>query len=322
MTILGIDIGGTELKSGRVDESGRLLSSRSIKTPADLEALETALHYIVASGEPPAGIGIACKGVIDRQSTRVKTLPGTLHYLEGHCLADLVRPALQDDVPVCADNDARVAMVGEIVWGAARGCSNAVMLTLGTGVGGAVLAGGQLLIGHGGVAGHLGHVTVDPDGAPCICGSRGCLETVFSARAIEAEAFGAVRRGCASLLTDWYAARPHEITCLAVFEAASGGDELARFIVDRAVRALGAAVAGLLLVFDPEVLILGGQVAGAGAALFSPLRDEVRWRTRVMLGREVPIVPQQVAENSGVAGAAALVLRAREQRSAGADGAS
>lgn len=321
MTILGIDIGGTQLKSGRVDENGRMLSSRSVKTPNDLGALETALHYIVASGEQPAGIGIACKGVIDCDTTQVKTLPGALHYLEGHRLSDLVRPALQDEIPICADNDARVALVGEMVWGAARGSSNAIMLTLGTGVGGAVLAGGQLLSGHGGVAGHLGHITVDPDGAPCICGNRGCLETAFSARSIEAEAFGAVRRGCASLLTDWYAAKPHEITCLAVFEAASGGDELARFIVERAVRTLGAAIAGLLLVFDPEIVILGGQVAGAGAALFTPLRHEVRWRTRVMLGREVPIVPQQVAENSGIAGAAALVLRRLAQGRAGGGGA-
>lgn len=309
MTILGIDIGGTQIKSGKVDETGRILSSRAVKTPADLEALETALHYIVAAGDHPAGIGVACKGIIDSATTRVKTLPGTLHYLEGHSLADLLRPAVQGEIPICADNDARVAMVGEMVWGAARGASNAVMLTLGTGVGGAVLAGGQLLAGHTGVAGHLGHINIDPDGALCICGSRGCLETVFSARAIEAEAFAAVRRGCASLLTDWYLAKPEEISCLAVFEAASGGDELARSIVDRAVRALGAAIAGLQLVFDPEIVIVGGQMAGAGAALFDPLREAVRWRTRVMLGREVPIVPQQVADHSGVAGAAALVMR-------------
>ena len=308
MSILGIDIGGTEIKAGRVDADGRVLSARSVKTPASLGALETALHYIVASGEPPEGIGIGCKGVINPETTRVEVLPGTLHYLEGQCLADLVLPAVGAGIPVYADNDARVALVGEMAWGAARGRTDVVMLTLGTGVGGGVVSGGRLLRGKTGVAGHLGHINVNPDGALCICGSHGCLETVFSAQAIEAEAFAAARRGCESLLTDWFQAKPQRLSCQAVFEAAAGGDALARSILARGIRALGAAIAGLAHAFDPEIVILGGQMTAAGAALFDPLRAEVAVRTRVMLQREIPIVPQQVEDRSGIVGAAALVL--------------
>src|SRR5262249_22468417 len=153
-----------------------------------------------------AGVGVGCKGIINPESTQVETLPGTLHYLQGLRLSDLV--GLPLDVPVFADNDARVALAGEVVWGAARGRTDVVMLTLGMGVGGAVLVNGNLLRGHAGVAGHLGHIVVEPEGAPCFCGSRGCLETVFSARAIEGDAWAAVHRGCASSLTRLFREQP------------------------------------------------------------------------------------------------------------------
>ncbi|HWQ55445.1 MAG TPA: ROK family protein [Bryobacteraceae bacterium] len=312
MHILGIEIDGAQVKTGKVDEDGRILSCRVLKTPASLDALVTALHYIVAMGDVPSAIGIACNGVIDSRTTRVQALPGPLHYLEGESLADLLRPALRREVPIHADGHTRAVMAGEAQWGAARGCSNALMLTLGTDVGGAIIAGGRLLHGDAGMAGSFGHITVDPSGAPCTCGSRGCLETMVSSGAIEAEAFAAVRRGCGSLLTDWFHPKPKEITCLAVFEAAAGGDHLAGSIVGRAAGALSSAIATLLLVFDSEVVILGGPLAVAGAAFFEPVRAKVHSLTAPMLGREVRIVPRQVRDNPGIVGAAALVLRAVE----------
>jgi glucokinase len=254
----------------------------------------------------PAAVGIGCKGIIHPGSTRVEVLPGTVHYLEGQLLSDLVHETLPESVPVFADNDARAALAGEVVWGAARGRSHVVMLTLGTGVGGAVLAEGRLLRGAGGVAGHLGHLTVDPEGAVCICGNRGCLETVFSARAIEAEAISAVRRGCDSVLTSQFRERPESVTCRSVFEFAAAGDFVARVIRDRALKYLAGAVAGIVHAYDPELVIIGGQISEAGAALFDPLRSEVAWRTRGLLQRETRLVGPHLAGNSGIAGAAAL----------------
>src|ERR1039458_6053075 len=185
-----------------VDNQGAILASRTIETPPDLEGFVPALHeaieWLTAATAQPEGVGIGCKGLINPRNTEVEILPGTLHYLEGLRLSDLV--GLPVEVPVFADNDARVALAGEMVWGAAKGSDNVVMLTLGAGVGGAVIANGQLLRGHAGVAGHLGHLTVDPDGPLCSCGNRGHLETVFSARAIEGEAWSAVHRGCPSTL--------------------------------------------------------------------------------------------------------------------------
>jgi glucokinase len=313
MVILGIDIGGSQIKAGMVNDQGAILASRTIPTPADLETFVASLHeavrWLLEATALPAGVGVGCKGIINPDSTQVEILPGALHYLEGLRLSDLVGFPL--DVPVFADNDARVALAGELVWGAARGRQHVFMLTLGMGVGGAVMANGQLLRGHTGVAGNLGHLTVEPDGAPCVCGNRGCLETVFSARAIEGAAWAAVHRGCASTLTRLFREQPQLATCRTIFQAAREGDALAEGIVTRAIRRLGAAIAGLLHVFDPELVILGGHVADAGADLLVPLQEEVWTRTRGLLGRDVPLVEQEVADKSGIVGAAGLAMAPR-----------
>ncbi len=313
MVVLGIDIGGTQIKAGMVDELGAILASRTVETPSDLEGFVPSLHdairWLLEATTLPAGVGVGCKGIINPDSTLVEVLPGALHYLEGLRLSDLV--GLPIDVPVFADNDARVALSGEMVWGAAKGYEDVIMLTLGAGVGGAVIANGQLLRGHNGMAGYLGHLTVDPDGLPCSCGNRGCLETVFSARAIEGEAWSAVHRGCPSTLTRLFREQPQLATCRTIFQAASEGDELSQFIVGKAIHNLAAAITGLLHVFDPQVVILGGQVVDAGAELLNPLREEVWARSRNLLGREVPLLEQQVADKSGIVSAAGLVMAPR-----------
>jgi glucokinase len=308
--VLGLDIGGTQIKAASVDEAGAIVRSQKSATPSDLARFETALRELIGAlmdGSPVRGVGVGCKGLIDPETTRIVYEPGVLRYLEGCVLSDLVCRAAGKPVAVYADNDARVALVGECVWGAARGLRNALMFTLGTGVGGGILSDGHIVRGHGGAAGHLGHVTVEVDGPPCICGNRGCLESVFSARAIEAIAFSAVHRG---LPANFPGGAQNPPSCADVFAAAAQGDETARWIVESGVRKLAAAMAGLMHALDPEVVIIGGQVAAAGETLFAPLRREVAWRTAGLLRRQVPIVPMQVADSSGVVGAAALVYEA------------
>jgi predicted NBD/HSP70 family sugar kinase len=179
------------------------------------------------------------------------------------------------------------------------------------GVGGAALVQGRLLRGHTGVAGHLGHLVVEADGPPCACGNRGCLETVFSARAIEGEAWAAVHRGCASTLTRLFREQPQLATCRTIFQAASEGDDLSRTIVAKAISRLAAAISGMLQVFDPELVIVGGHVADAGADLLLPLREQVWARSRGLLGRDVELLEQAVADKSGIVGAAGLVMAPR-----------
>lgn len=310
MPILGIDIGGTRLKAGSVDAHGNILAMKVVETPTNIENFKQAVASLVrelkAEGESPSAVGIGCKGIIDTGTSTVSVLPGTFSFLEGIRLADLVSPLFEEKMPVFADNDARVALAGEVVWGAARGLKNVIMLTLGTGVGGAVLVDGRILRGAQGAAGLLGHMTVLPGGRFCDCGNRGCLETVFSARAIEAEALHAIYRGCESSLTERFKDDFSGLTCKVVFDAADKGDIVARTIRDEAISTLGAAVAGLLHVFDPETIILGGQIVEAGDSLLAPLRREMAWRTKRYLGREVPVILPEVQGSSGIVGAAAL----------------
>ena len=313
MVVLGIDIGGAQIKAGMVDEAGAILAARTIETPGELDSLLLSLHdaigWLTEATAQPAAVGVGCKGIIDPDSTRVELLPGTLHFLEGLRLSHLV--GLPPDVPVFADNDARVALAGEMVWGAARGHENVIMLTLGQGVGGAVLAGGRLLRGHTGLAGNLGHLTVDPDGAQCACGNRGCLETVFSARAIEGEAWARCTAvaipaspSCFASSRNWSPAAPS-------FKPRAKATTWPKASSRAPSAALAPRIAGLLHVFDPELVILGGHIADAGADLLVPLQEEVWRRSRGLLGREVPIVEQQVADKSGIVGAAGLVIAPR-----------
>ncbi|PYV17482.1 MAG: hypothetical protein DMG07_05655 [Acidobacteria bacterium] len=243
--VLGIDIGGTTLKAALVRRDGSFgeARSKSSRLP-DRDSFRRALQGLVRelaralpSGARLSAVGIGCKGTIARGACRVRTLPGAFRYLEGAPLDAWIVRALGRRIGVTLDNDARAALAGERRWGAARGKRDVVLLTLGSGVGGAIAAAGRMLDGHANVAGHLGHVVVEVDGPDCSCGNRGCLEAIFSARAIEGAALAAIRRGCESRLYERFAARPEALTCLDVFSAAAAGDALAGEIVRRGVAA-------------------------------------------------------------------------------------
>jgi glucokinase len=301
---IGIDIGGTGIKAAIVDIRGDLLESIHERTPRTIRDLREFVHSLVRRAKSPIrGIGVGCKGIIDATSTCVKSSPGDLCFIEGQLLSEVVGTG---DLPVCAENDARVALIGEVLWGAARGRRNVVMLTLGTGVGGAVLVDGVILHGAHGAAGHLGHTTIDTRGGLCICGNYGCLETRFSSRAIESEYWAHIHRAAPATLSITHTGEVPNPE--AIFRAAAEGDECARFVVDRALEYLGAALVSFLHTFDPEVFILGGNIVAAGPQLIAPIQEKIARRTRILLGREVPIVFQKIVGYGGVAGAAGMVF--------------
>jgi glucokinase len=301
---IGVDIGATAIKAALVGIHGNLLESFHEPSPRTACALHDFVQSVLKCAKAPVhGVGIGCKGIIDPGSSRVKSLPGDLNFLEGHLLSEIIAAG---DMPICAENDARTALIAEVLWGAARGRRNVVMLTLGTGVGGAVLINGTILTGAGGVAGHLGHVTVDPRGGLCICGNYGCLETFFSARAIESDYLAHVHRAAPTKLSVSNTGQPPDSE--AIFRAANEGDQCARYVVDRALDYLCAALVSFMHTFDPEILIMGGNIAAAGPSLIAPIQDKIVRRTRIMLGREVPIVFQKIIGFGGVAGAAGLVF--------------
>jgi len=301
---IGVDIGATAMKAALVGLNGDLLASFKEDSPRTSSALRDFVHSVRkhATGRL-LGIGIGCKGVIDAATTRVNRLPGNLNFLEGHLLREL---ASVDNLPLCADNDARTALVGEALWGAARGRRNVLLLTLGTGVGAAALVDGVIVRGASGAACHLGHVTLDIRGGLCICGNYGCLETCFSSRAIESAYFSHIHRASPTRLSVDETGRIPSTE--AIFKAATEGDPSARRVLDLAFESLTAALVSFLHVFDPELLILGGNIATAGPQLLAPLHEEVARRTSILLGRKVPIVLQTTGGYSGVAGAAGLVF--------------
>jgi glucokinase len=301
---IGVDIGATAIKAALVGLNGELLASFHQDSPRTSLSLRDFIHSVRKQATGPVqGIGIGCKGVIDAATTRVNRLPGDLNFLEGSTLREL---AAVDGLPVCADNDARTALVAEVLWGAAHGRRNVVLLTLGTGVGGAALIDGVIVRGTSGAACHFGHVSLDIRGGLCICGNYGCLETCFSSRAIESAYSAHIHRASPTLLSVDEAGRVP--TTEAIFQAAADGDPSARRVLDLAFESLTAALVSFLHVFDPEVLILGGNIAAAGPQLLAPLHEEVERRTNVLLGRKVPIVFQKTIGYGGVAGAAGLVF--------------
>ena len=301
---IGVDIGGTGMKAGIVGRSGELFETFHEASPRTISALRDFVHSVVKRARVPVlGIGVGCKGIIDANSTCVKSSPGDLCFLEGKLLSEVIGAG---DVPVCAENDARVALIGEVLWGSARGKRNVVMLTLGTGVGGAVLVDGAILYGANGAAGHLGHTTIDPRGGLCICGNYGCLETRFSSRAIESDYWAHMHRAAPATLS--ISSTGEVPNPEAIFRAAANGDECARYVVDRALEYLSAALVSFLHTFDPEIFILGGNIVAAGPQLIAPIQDKIARRTRTLLGREVPIVFQKIVGYGGVAGAAGLVF--------------
>jgi glucokinase len=302
--VVGVDIGATTIKAALVNLGGDLIETFHQPSPRTPAALHDFVHLALQQAKPQVrGIGIGCKGIIDTATSRVNSLPGDLHFLEGRLLADVVDPG---ELPLYADNDARTALIAEVLWGAAFGKRNVVLLTLGTGVGGAALVDGAILRGASGAAGHLGHMTLDLHGGLCICGNRGCVETRFSSRAIESDYLAHLHRAAPTKLSLGTAGQPPSTE--AIFRAAAEGDESARCVLDRALEYLTGAVVSVLHIFDPEVLIIGGNIAEAGPQLLAPIREKVAHRTRILLGREIPIVFQSVVGYGGVAGAAGLVF--------------
>jgi glucokinase len=238
-------------------------------------------------GIPSAGIGISAPGLAARDGRSIAVMPGRLLGLEGLDWTTF----LDAPKPVPALNDAHAALIGEAWLGAARGFRNVILLTLGTGVGGAIIADGKLLRGAFGKAGHLGHLCLDTRGPPDVCGMPGSLEVAIGNCTIARRTGGRFQT-------------THDLVA-----ASSAGDALARDIWLGSVRALACAIGSFANILDPEAVIIGGGIARSGAALFEPLQrflDEVEWRPG---GGRVKLLPAALGELAGAYGAAFNALR-------------
>jgi glucokinase len=318
--ILGIDIGGTNLVAGCVASDGSGVEGLLSEPTRAEEGADGVVARILALGRrsqaalagavPGAtvsGVGIGAPGPLDTQRGIVLLTPN-LGWVD-FPLRDRLSDGL--DLSASLDNDANCAVLGEHWRGAARGTSQAIGITIGTGIGGGIILDGKLYHGASDCAGEVGHTTLEMNGRRCACGNYGCLEAYASGPAIARRAMEAVERGAESSLRAWMDADPASITAQVVYEAAEAGDSLAREVVQDTARILGAAIANLVNVFNPEVVVVCGGVTLAGESLFAPLRREVTRRAFRPAVEVCRIVPGALTGSAGVYGAARSFLDSR-----------
>ncbi len=284
---VGIDIGGTRVKSVLIDCEGEVLAEDerdSVEGRDTLIALvESVLSTLGADASLP--IGISCPGLAKRDHRAIACMPGRMAGLEGLNFGE----ALGREVFVL--NDAHAATIGEAVLGAAAGRQSVIMLTLGTGVGGGVMINGRLYTGSNGRAGHFGHMTIDAAGQPDICNMPGSIEDAIGNHNIADRSNGRFT------------------STRALLAAVTEGDAEAAMVWHASVERLAAALASLINTFDPEAVVIGGGIAEAGPQLFGPLAgamDRVEWRP---LGEAVPILPATLGIKAGALGAALFAFQ-------------
>jgi glucokinase len=261
MLVVGVDVGGTKIAAALVARNGSTSAARTLPTPTDggaaLDAVGRIVRDVAEAAHGALGaVGVGLPSLIDSVTGRVR-MSANIDLAEVDVAAELGRRVA---VPVAVDNDANVAALAEHRVGAGAGRGDLVMLTVGTGVGGGVVAGGRLVRGGRGTGAELGHMVIQADGPPCQrnCPNRGCLETLVSGTAIARDAGTAAED---------------------VVERAVRGDAAARAVIERAGRFLGVGIANLANIFNPDVVVVGGGVAaGAGELLLAPARAEYRAR--------------------------------------------
>jgi glucokinase len=297
MTVLALDVGGTKIAAGVVDDNGEVLRHATRPTPtgdldhvwqAVLDASDEAID-----GREIDGVGVACAGPVDG-------IAGTVSPINLPCWLDFpfiarLRAAFPD-VPVELAGDGVCMALGEHWMGAGQGARFLVGLVVSTGVGGGLVLDGRPYGGRTGNAGHIGHIVVEPDGVPCSCGGRGCVETVAGGPHLVR---WARQRG-------WRA--PDNADAAHVAAAALAGDDIALAAFERAGRAVGLAIAATAALCDLDLAVIGGGVAQAGDLLLDPVRQAIADHARLSYVKDLRIVSAELAGQAGLVGAAALVI--------------
>jgi glucokinase len=315
--VLGIDIGGTNLVVGSVAEDGSsMVASASEPTHSEAGATDVVDRLVglaeraiattrrEAPGAEILGVGVGAPGPLDTKRGIVLLTPN-LGWVNMP-LRQLIHDRL--GLPAALDNDANCAVLGEWWVGAARGARHAIGITIGTGIGGGLIIGGQLYHGASDVAGEIGHTTIDTEGRRCKCGNYGCLEAYASGPNIALRAVEELEAGAESRLRALVGGDLQKITAQTVYQAAADGDELALEVVNDTAKFLGVGIGNLLNVFNPEVVVVCGGVTLAGDHLFEPLRREVARRAFKPAVTACRIVPGELSGTAGVYGAAKVFL--------------
>ncbi len=289
--ILGIDIGGTSVKMGLVDESGRVyglieysVSFDGYRTPILTTVMEKTKKYLAQSPCQIEGIGVSATGQIDTQAGAVIGTNGKIPNYEGSQIKAEMESAFS--VPVKVLNDANAAALGECHAGAAVGFKHVIMITIGTGVGGGIVTDGKVQVGSRGLAGEIGHFTLYQDGEPCACGKRGCFESYGATTALIK------------------AANEDGINGRIIFERAAQGDKEIQRILDRWIDDIAAGITGLVHIFNPQLVLIGGGVSAQEEWFINPLRQKVLSGVMPRFGEMLLLRSATLGNTAGLIGAA------------------
>lgn len=312
MYTVGIDIGGTKIAGALVDIDGNIVAESKVPTPAqDPDALVDAVVALVTElslGKVVLGVGVAAAGFIDADQANIIYAPN-LSWRNEPFKAKLQAKL---PLPVIIENDANAAAWAEFRYGAGKGYQHMIMLTIGTGVGGAVIANGQMLRGGFGIAGELGHLRVVPNGKLCGCGQHGCLESYGSGTALlkAAKELAGSDLEIGARLRE-LEAQAGELTGAQVYTAILEKDPGALQILTELGTWLGEAIGSLTAVLDPQIVVIGGGVSAAGDLLLNPIREAYLAHLPARGFRpELEIKGAEFVNDAGVVGAADLVRAA------------
>ncbi len=309
-----VDLGGTNIAGIFADGDGRVVCERKVPTQSH-EGPEAVLNRVAQlvnglareSGARPVALGMGVPGLADLQRGVTKFLPNLPTQWRDVPVRDVLSP--QVGCPVYLLNDVRMATLGELVFGHGRTARTMVFFALGTGIGGGVAVDGKLRLGPLGAAGELGHQTILPDGPRCGCGSHGCLEALASGPALAAEGVRLMLSGQAPKLHELVRGEASAVTPKEMAAAAEAGDLAIQEAIVRAAGYLGIAVANVVTILHPDLVVLGGGVAAIGPLLFDTVRRTVRERVRMFPTDGVEIKPSLLGEQAGALGGIALAMR-------------
>jgi glucokinase len=311
INVVGGDLGGTRFRIALADSSGKLLHRSGIRTEASrgqaavLERIKGSIRDTIALARGPVGaIAIAAPGPLDPWKGIIYRPPNLPGWDEVH-LKEILEDAF--GIPTHVGNDANLAAMAEWRFGAGRGSSHVVYVTVSTGVGGGVIDRGQLLLGFCGGAAEVGHMTIDVNGPRCNCGNYGDLEALASGTAISRRAVESIKAGHESRIVE-LAGGLEKVAAEHVVEAARQGDAVALEVLHRAGYYLGVGVANLMMLYDPEVIVLGGGVMNAKDLLFAEMHRAIEERAMLSFRLRTRIELAVLGDDVGIYGAVALAL--------------
>lgn len=314
--VLAVDIGGTKIaaalvtREGVIEHRNRTATLAAEGPAAVLTRLWALVDGVLSEAglntTQIAGISLAVAGPIDMREGMITTAPN----LPGWDAIPL-RAMVADRYKVQSFliNDAKAAALGEQEFGAGKGLSDLICVTLGTGIGGGIIIGGRLYLGRSGAAGEIGHMTIDLHGPRCSCGNIGCWETFASGTAMEAEAARRIRAGERSSLRLASDAGSGEVTAENIADAARRGDSLASSVISWSAGHIGTGLVNLANIFNPEVIVLGGGLSKIGDPLILPAVSVVKERAFPIIARDVSIAVSSIGDDAAVLGAAAFAFR-------------